>query len=223
MSTVFVAFDNFIRTLVSVFIGVPFPRLPLAFRAADISFADYCDIPLTREKLSVRKDHNSGYKHKLAVRNYYAQFLPEGTIIDEIPMPPSEDGRLSSRARRGRGGGFRAGDRVSYSDRAPMPAPPSALGRFPPRPPFPFMPPAGAGMPPPPGFPQGMPPGMMPPGVPPMPHGVPPMPHGVPPMPPGMPPGMPPMPPHMIAMFQQQMQQQQQQQQGQGQGQQGQH
>eukprot|EP01024_Parvocaulis_polyphysoides_P061917 TRINITY_DN6935_c0_g1_i1.p2 TRINITY_DN6935_c0_g1~~TRINITY_DN6935_c0_g1_i1.p2 ORF type:complete len:143 (-),score=14.63 TRINITY_DN6935_c0_g1_i1:127-555(-) len=37
-------------------------------------YCDYCDIFLTHDSPAVRKQHNSGYKHKANVRNYYMQF-----------------------------------------------------------------------------------------------------------------------------------------------------
>jgi len=42
-------------------------------------FADYCDIFLTHDTLAVRKDHNSGWKHRMNVQNYYAN-LPKDKI-----------------------------------------------------------------------------------------------------------------------------------------------
>ncbi len=37
-------------------------------------YCDYCDVFLTHDSPSVRKSHNDGWKHKAAVRAYYAQF-----------------------------------------------------------------------------------------------------------------------------------------------------
>ncbi|MBI20063.1 MAG: hypothetical protein CMB73_05760 [Euryarchaeota archaeon] len=37
-------------------------------------FTDYCDTHLTHDSATVRKQHNSGFKHKANVRAYYAQF-----------------------------------------------------------------------------------------------------------------------------------------------------
>ncbi|OUS41999.1 U1 zinc finger-domain-containing protein, partial [Ostreococcus tauri] len=37
-------------------------------------YCDYCDAFLTHDSSTVRKQHNSGFKHKANVRNYYAQF-----------------------------------------------------------------------------------------------------------------------------------------------------
>lgn len=36
---------------------------------------DYCDAYLTHDSGSVRKQHNSGFKHKANVRAYYSQFI----------------------------------------------------------------------------------------------------------------------------------------------------
>lgn len=42
-------------------------------------YCDYCDAHLTHDSPSVRKQHNSGYKHKANVRNYYMQFEEQTT------------------------------------------------------------------------------------------------------------------------------------------------
>jgi U1 small nuclear ribonucleoprotein C len=48
-------------------------------------YCDYCDIFLTHDSPSVRKSHNEGWKHKAAVRAYYAQFEQDITqqLIDQ--------------------------------------------------------------------------------------------------------------------------------------------
>jgi len=48
-------------------------------------YCDYCDIFLTHDSPSVRKSHNEGWKHKLAVRTYYSQFEEDHTqsLIDQ--------------------------------------------------------------------------------------------------------------------------------------------
>jgi len=48
-------------------------------------YCDYCDIFLTHDSPSVRKSHNEGWKHKAAVRTYYAQFEEDQTqsLIDQ--------------------------------------------------------------------------------------------------------------------------------------------
>ncbi|KAI3914216.1 hypothetical protein MKW92_049076 [Papaver armeniacum] len=48
-------------------------------------YCDYCDTYLTHDSPSVRKQHNSGYKHKANVRTYYQQFEQEQTqsLIDQ--------------------------------------------------------------------------------------------------------------------------------------------
>lgn len=42
-------------------------------------YCDYCDIYLTRDSPSVRKQHDSGYKLKANVRSYYLQFKEQQT------------------------------------------------------------------------------------------------------------------------------------------------
>ncbi len=42
-------------------------------------YCDYCDVFLTHDSPSVRKSHNEGWKHKAAVRAYYAQFEEDVT------------------------------------------------------------------------------------------------------------------------------------------------
>jgi U1 small nuclear ribonucleoprotein C len=128
-------------------------------------YCDYCDTYLTHDSPVVRKQHNSGFKHKANVRNYYMQFEEAQTqsLIDDKIM--------------------------QFVQHARPAMPLSGLGMPPPgmaRPP--------PGMPPP-GMPQyGMPPqNRPPPGMPPPGYGMPPQ-HGMPPQfRPGMPPpGMPP-------------------------------
>ncbi|CAL5194402.1 unnamed protein product [Lathyrus oleraceus] len=48
-------------------------------------YCDYCDTYLTHDSPSVRKQHNSGYKHKANVRSYYLQFEEQQTqsLIDQ--------------------------------------------------------------------------------------------------------------------------------------------
>ncbi|PIA52686.1 hypothetical protein AQUCO_00300916v1 [Aquilegia coerulea] len=48
-------------------------------------YCDYCDTYLTHDSPSVRKQHNSGYKHKANVRSYYEQFEKQQTqsLIDQ--------------------------------------------------------------------------------------------------------------------------------------------
>ncbi|KAL5712840.1 hypothetical protein ACHQM5_014967 [Ranunculus cassubicifolius] len=48
-------------------------------------YCDYCDTYLTHDSPSVRKQHNSGYKHKANVRTYYQQFEEQQTqsLIDQ--------------------------------------------------------------------------------------------------------------------------------------------
>ncbi|OMO59736.1 Zinc finger, U1-type [Corchorus olitorius] len=51
-------------------------------------YCDYCDTYLTHDSLSVRKQHNAGYKHKDKVRIYYQQFEAQQTqsLIDQRIM-----------------------------------------------------------------------------------------------------------------------------------------
>ncbi|GMP76800.1 hypothetical protein CsSME_00033322 [Camellia sinensis var. sinensis] len=48
-------------------------------------YCDYCDTYLTHDSPSVRKQHNSGYKHKANIRAYYQQFEQQQTqsLIDQ--------------------------------------------------------------------------------------------------------------------------------------------
>ena len=41
-------------------------------------FCDYCDSFLTHDSLSVRREHNAGYKHKANVKSYYLMYSEEG-------------------------------------------------------------------------------------------------------------------------------------------------
>ena len=38
-------------------------------------YCDYCDAYLTHDSPVVRKQHNTGYKHKANVKSYYTQFM----------------------------------------------------------------------------------------------------------------------------------------------------
>ncbi|KAG8373004.1 hypothetical protein BUALT_Bualt12G0125900 [Buddleja alternifolia] len=44
-------------------------------------YCDYCDTYLTHDSPSVRKQHNSGYKHKANIRSYYQKFEEQQTQI----------------------------------------------------------------------------------------------------------------------------------------------
>ncbi|CAH9133953.1 unnamed protein product [Cuscuta epithymum] len=48
-------------------------------------YCDYCDTYLTHDSPSVRKQHNSGYKHKANVRTYYQQYEAQlnQSLIDQ--------------------------------------------------------------------------------------------------------------------------------------------
>ena len=39
-------------------------------------YCDYCDAFLTHNSEAVRRQHNTGFKHKANVRAYYAAFTP---------------------------------------------------------------------------------------------------------------------------------------------------
>jgi U1 small nuclear ribonucleoprotein C len=55
-------------------------------------YCDYCDVYLTHDSPSVRKLHNSGWKHKTNVKAYYSQFLqeetPQTTTISDQKQKP---------------------------------------------------------------------------------------------------------------------------------------
>lgn len=55
-------------------------------------YCDYCDTYLTHESAAVRKQHNSGYKHKANVRNYFTQFLEGPRGDDSSPGPTGPPG-----------------------------------------------------------------------------------------------------------------------------------
>ena len=72
-------------------------------------YCEYCDVFLTHDALSVRRLHNSGFKHKGNVRSYYERFLQGGSgskslfdrtgdseeekrkMMHEEPFPPRAD------------------------------------------------------------------------------------------------------------------------------------
>jgi len=136
-------------------------------------YCDYCDVFLTHDSTSVRKDHNSGRNHLANVRDYYASLGHDKAqnIIDQITSAYESGGPPQ--------GGFGFGPQHLGAPPPPFgglpfgPPPPGFGGRppVPPGPPFP-----GPGFPP-----------MMPPGAPPFP------PNGVPPGM-GFPPPFPPPP-----------------------------
>ncbi|KAJ4876531.1 U1 small nuclear ribonucleoprotein C [Raphanus sativus] len=115
-------------------------------------YCDYCDTYLTHDSPSVRKQHNSGYKHKANVRTYYQQFEEQQTqsLIDQ---------RIKEHL----------GQTAAYNQvgavfnqhmlaRPRLPMMPMPMGMRPPILPRPMMP--GQGYMPPPGVPQMMaPPG----------------------------------------------------------------
>ncbi|KAG7669081.1 hypothetical protein Ndes2526B_g00804 [Nannochloris sp. 'desiccata'] len=57
-------------------------------------YCDYCDAYLTHDSPIVRRQHNTGYKHKSNVKSYFLQFDEENQarLIAELngfPMPPA--------------------------------------------------------------------------------------------------------------------------------------
>lgn len=175
-------------------------------------YCDYCDIFLTHDSASVRKAHNTGWKHALCVRNYYSDLPQEKSqAIQDILVaayeargqhpPPGLGGFSSYVPGMNLPDGVRVNPPVAVPSAAPYMRvmPPTAAGGPPPPhgPPGNFPPPPGS-FPPPPGMMGGGPPprpgmpapGMhFPPGMGPAPPG------GFPPMPPGAgapPPGPPP-------------------------------
>ncbi|KAJ9527709.1 hypothetical protein QJQ45_025986 [Haematococcus lacustris] len=131
-------------------------------------YCDYCDTYLTHDSPAVRKQHNSGYKHKANVRNYYC-------IFDEVMEQREMDRRMAG----GPMGGMPPGMPRPMGPGMPMMGP---GGPFPGRPPYPgLMGPPGMMRPPFPGPRPYMGPGPGGPGGP-----------GGPPFHPGMgpPPGM---------------------------------
>ncbi|KAI8928637.1 U1 zinc finger-domain-containing protein [Entophlyctis helioformis] len=148
-------------------------------------YCDYCDIFLTHDSAAVRRAHNTGWKHKMHVENYYNQEVPPSHIqqvVDNITRAYIEAGYP----------GFPELVPVGANGRPQEPQqqvpfrPPGPHGFNPyQRPPMPGMPGMPPGMPPPP-YAQARPP--YPPGMPGMPPGMPPPPYGYP--------GMPPPPPH---------------------------
>eukprot|EP00730_Choanoeca_flexa_P011429 TRINITY_DN2544_c0_g1_i2.p1 TRINITY_DN2544_c0_g1~~TRINITY_DN2544_c0_g1_i2.p1 ORF type:complete len:204 (+),score=4.60 TRINITY_DN2544_c0_g1_i2:104-715(+) len=117
-------------------------------------YCAYCDAYLTHDSPSVRKTHNSGRKHKDAVRQFYQEWLDQqvaaaqGGPIPNLPKhmngmlprpPPGGFGRFGMGMSFGRGppgGGFRppfnGGGRgpppSDRYDRGPPPGPPGGRG-----------------------------------------------------------------------------------------------
>ncbi|KAL0490065.1 U1 small nuclear ribonucleoprotein C [Acrasis kona] len=58
-------------------------------------YCDYCDVFLAVDSPSVRKMHNSGWKHKTNVRAYYAQFAQDVNVPTadlkpiDMALPPT--------------------------------------------------------------------------------------------------------------------------------------
>ncbi|KAJ1907161.1 U1 small nuclear ribonucleoprotein C [Coemansia sp. S100] len=109
-------------------------------------YCDYCDIFLTHDSSSVRKAHNTGWKHINQVAQYYRDLEPSQTqeIIDLITFahgymppvqarsfsPPKYDDRRDDRptARSSRGGRSQSRSYTSrqhpYAEGMPPPPPP---------------------------------------------------------------------------------------------------
>ena len=96
-------------------------------------YCEYCDIFLTHDSRSVRRSHNEGWKHKLAVEYYYSQFFPDPNVkaTANFPVQPlgykeqaqahfdRERGRTTRGGFGARGGGFPP----PYGGRPPYPQP----------------------------------------------------------------------------------------------------
>ncbi|KAJ1680105.1 hypothetical protein EV182_000667, partial [Spiromyces aspiralis] len=104
-------------------------------------YCDYCDIFLTHDSISVRKSHNSGWKHKEAVYAYYRTattiFRLVGlsaeqrqSIIDELVKTHSRNAATSGQSPYGVGAG---GGSTGWSAGAGPRMPPSTMppGAFP--------------------------------------------------------------------------------------------
>ncbi|PRP73802.1 hypothetical protein PROFUN_13861 [Planoprotostelium fungivorum] len=91
-------------------------------------YCDYCDIFLTHDSATVRKSHNDGWKHKSAVRSYYAEYEPDFYAQQADPL-------------RGHGSTCNA----QFRKQSDPYGPPIISGRGGP----PMPPPMGMGMPPP--------------------------------------------------------------------------
>ncbi|CAK0785943.1 hypothetical protein CVIRNUC_009156 [Coccomyxa viridis] len=126
-------------------------------------YCDYCDTYLTHDSPVVRKQHNTGYKHKANVRNYYMQF-EETQTQDEIDIKIREFEERSKGAFAAQQAAFQAQlAAANAGGRPPMGMP----GQPMPLPPRPMAPPPGMARPPMAGPPPGYRPGMPPPGMPP--------------------------------------------------------
>lgn len=97
-------------------------------------YCEYCDIFLTHDSRSVRRSHNEGWKHKLAVEYYYSQFFPDPNVKATANFPVQPLGYKEQaqahfdreRGRTTRGGGFGGrggGFAPSYGGRPPYPQP----------------------------------------------------------------------------------------------------
>ncbi|OAJ40229.1 U1 small nuclear ribonucleoprotein C [Batrachochytrium dendrobatidis JEL423] len=135
---------------------------------------DYCDIFLTHDSASVRKAHNTGWKHKMQVEHYYnAEVDPAKiqSVIDNVTKAYIDAGLPGFPELIAVGVNGQRGQPVGGPPRPPQPFHNGGRPGPPGRPPMGMFPPQRPMMPPPhmrPGLSQ-MPPGMRPPGPPP--HG----------------------------------------------------
>ena len=143
-------------------------------------YCDYCDVFLAHDSPNVRKLHNSGWKHKMNVKAYYAQFIsdPYQIMMDQKAQPFNPNALQHQQP-------------PSTMPQHPIPVvkPPTATNLVPP-----FVPPPNGMMIPPPNMPN-MPPNMVPPPFA-TPNGM--LPFPFPPFHGGVPPNMPNMPPNMV-------------------------
>ena len=114
-------------------------------------YCDYCDTYLTHDSAAVRKQHNSGYKHKANVRNYYMQFDDLHPSLATPPPAQQIPGGLPPHLLAAHMAVAQAHGQLPMSFALPGAQPGQQLPMNLPRPPFPF----------PPGMIQ---PGQMPPG-----------------------------------------------------------
>lgn len=115
-------------------------------------YCDYCDTYLTHDSVVVRKQHNSGFKHKANVRNYYtrmldvaAGILPSHQVQQQQQLPPPQ---FQPHHHRGGGGHYQPPPwgKPGAPYQGPYgvgggPPPPGGFGGGPPYPPGPYGPP----------------------------------------------------------------------------------
>ncbi len=150
-------------------------------------YCDYCDSFLTHESRSVRREHDSGYKHKSNVKAYYLMYSEEGqgTLEAEARGLPPPVFMKPPAGGGGPGGGGPGGGGPGGPPQMMGGGPPQMMGGGPPQMMGHRGPPQMMGHDGPPPMGRHGPPGMMPPGAGPPggpmgyqgPHGGPP-PHG---------------------------------------------